>query len=77
MSDAARTILFNWIFFLISNGVLGASVMMLAKGTLPPPMTRVKVPAILSTALFVIGLTGMLRFGTPDLLQGTIGLFVK
>jgi polyferredoxin len=65
-----------WLYFLISNGVLGASVMMMWKGTFPPPMQKMKAPKLLSTAIFVVGLTAFMVFGTQDLLQQTIALFL-
>ena len=66
-----------WVGFLISNAVLGASVMMMWKGTFPPPMHNVKAPKLLSTAIFVVGMTAFTVFGTQDLLQQTLGLFIK
>lgn len=69
-----QSIWLNWIFFLVTNAILGASVMMLWKGTLPPPAGNVKVHPVLSTTLFVIGMTGLLVFGPPDLLQKTINV---
>ena len=65
----------KWIGVIVFSGLLGGSVMMLAKGTLPPPFSKVKVNPIFSTALFVIGMTGVLVFGEPELLLNTINMF--
>jgi hypothetical protein len=75
LSDATAILVKDWVLFLISNAILGASIMMLFTGKLPP--LKVKVPAIISTGVFVVGMTMMLVYGSPDLLQQTIGLFVK
>lgn len=65
----------KWIGVILFSGLLGGSVMMLAKGTLPPPFSKVKVNPIVSTALFVLGMTGVLVFGEPELLLNTINMF--
>jgi hypothetical protein len=70
----AISIWLKWLFFLVTNAVLGASVIMMVKGTLPPPMTRVKVRPVVATSLFVVGMTGLLVFGEPDLLEATLNL---
>jgi hypothetical protein len=67
-----KHLLIYWTGFGISNILLGASIMMLVKGTLPPPMTHKKANPVLSTSILVVGLTMMLVFGTPALLQETI-----
>ena len=64
----------KWILFFVFNGVLGAGTMMLIKSTLPPPLAHRKAGPIFATTLFVIGMTGFLVFGEPDLLQATIGV---
>lgn len=64
----------KWAFMIVSSGMLGASVLMLWKGTLPPPMTNVKVPAVLSTFVLIVGMTGLLVFGDQDLLQKTLAV---
>jgi hypothetical protein len=64
----------KWILFFVFNGILGAGVMMLVKGTLPPPLTSRKAGPVLATTVFIIGMTGFLVFGEPDLLQVTINL---
>lgn len=58
-----------WAGFGLSNILLGASVMMLVKGTLPNGR---KVSPVLSTSIFVVGLTMLLVFGTPALLRDTL-----
>jgi hypothetical protein len=63
---------FKWAAVIIGSGLLGGSVMMLWKGTLPPPMSKVRVPAIVGTIIFVIGMTMLLVFGEPELLKNTI-----
>jgi hypothetical protein len=72
-----KTLAINWVGFFISNGLLGAAVMMLWKGTLPPPMGNVKVHPLISTTVLVAGSTMMLVFGTPGLLQQTIETLTK
>jgi len=62
-----------WVFMLISGGMLHASVMMLWTGT-AWPIKRIKLHPILGTAVFVVGMTGLLVFGTQDLLQQTLAL---
>lgn len=57
------------VLFLIGNAVLGSGVMMLARGTFPPPFTNRKAHPILSTLVLLVGLTLMLHFGTPELLD--------
>jgi hypothetical protein len=70
----AMSIWVKWLLMIVGSGMLGASIPMLWTGHLPPPMTNVKIHPILSTSIFVIGLTLLLVFGTPDLLQQTIEL---
>ena len=65
----------KWALFLVSNAILGAGTMMLIKGTMPPPMTNMKVGPIAATTLFTIGMTGLIVFGEPELLQNTINMF--
>jgi hypothetical protein len=62
----------KWFFFVVFSGVMGAGVMMLIKA---PPFKNLRIPAVVSTAIFVLGMTGFLVFGEPDLLQATLGLF--
>jgi len=62
----------KWIGVMVFSGLLGGSVLMLAKGTLPPPFSKIRVGAVLSTALFVLGMTGLLVFGEPELLLNTL-----
>lgn len=69
----ASKLLYYWVLMLISGGMLHASVMMLWTGT-AWPIKSVKLHPILGTALFVIGMTGLLVFGTQDLLQQTLAL---
>jgi hypothetical protein len=64
----------NWVVFLISNALLGAAIMMLWKGTMPPPMQHKKASPIASTTLFVVAMTLFTMFGTQDLLQQTISV---
>lgn len=72
MDPVIKHLLIYWTGFGISNILLGASIMMLLKGTMPPPMTHRKASPVLSTSIFVVGLTMMLVFGTPALLQETL-----
>lgn len=72
MDPVIQHLLIYWTGFGISNILLGASIMMLLKGTLPPPMTHKKASPVISTGILVVGLTMMLVFGTPALLQETI-----
>lgn len=48
---------------------------MLWKGTMPPPFSHRKASAVLSTVLFIVGMTGLLVFGEPDLLKATLAAF--
>jgi hypothetical protein len=66
----------KWAAVIVSSGILGASIMMMAKGTLPPPMSKVRVPAAVSTAIFIVGMTGLLVFGEPELLKNTLAIFI-
>lgn len=66
----------KWIGVILFSGLLGGSVLMLAKGTLPPPFSNVRVNPILSTSVFVLGMTGLLVFGEPELLLNTINMFM-
>lgn len=70
-------LLIKWGLFLVSQALLGGSLMMLIKGTMPPPMTHKKVAPVVATGVFVVALTMMLVFGTPELLQDTIELLTK
>lgn len=70
-------LLLDWIGVMVSTPLLGASVLMLWRGTPPPPLSRIKVSPLLSTSLLVVSLTGLLVFGNPDLLKDTIDLFSK
>jgi hypothetical protein len=62
-----------WVLFLISNGILGAAVGMLVKGG---PFAKTRVPPLVSTFLFVCGLTLFLVAGKQNLLQSTITALV-
>ncbi|HWI63895.1 MAG TPA: hypothetical protein VNT75_18835 [Symbiobacteriaceae bacterium] len=62
----------KWIGVMVFSGLLGGSVLMLWKGTLPPPFSNVRVGPVFSTALFVLGMTGLLVFGEPELLNVTL-----
>lgn len=64
----------KWLGVFLFSGLLGGSVLMLAKGTLPPPFSNVRVGAVFATVLFTLGMTGLLVFGEPDLLLNTINL---
>lgn len=66
------SILVTWVFFGISNIFLAASVPMLWTGKLPNGR---KVSPVLSTSIFVIGMTGLIYFGHQDLLKKTLELF--
>jgi len=67
----------KWALFLVSNGILGAGTMMLIKGTMPPPMSDVKVGPIFATTLFIVGMTGLIVFGEADLLNVTLAMFIE
>lgn len=62
----------KWIGVMVFSGLLGASSLMLWKGTLPPPFSKIRVSPLFSTSLFVLGMTGLLVFGEPELLLNTI-----
>jgi hypothetical protein len=63
----------EWALFGLSQALLGASVMMLAKGTLPPPFTHKKASPVFATFQMIVGLTMMIWFGREDLLKDTLG----
>lgn len=67
-------LLAKWLGVFVFSGLLGGSVLMLFKGTLPPPFSKTRVHPVVSTAVFVLGMTGLLFFGEPELLQNTINL---
>lgn len=71
------TLIRYWVSFGISQAILGSSIMMISKGTLPPPLAHKKANPVFATALFVVGMTAMLVYGTPDLLQITIDTLIK
>lgn len=56
---------------------IGASVMMLARGTMPPPFAKVKASPALSTFLLILGMTMVMHFGWPDLLNALIQSLVS
>lgn len=56
------------LLFLIGNAILGSAVIMLVKGTMPPPMTHKRATPGFATFILLVGLTMMLHFGTPRLL---------
>ncbi|MBP2019347.1 protein-S-isoprenylcysteine O-methyltransferase Ste14 [Symbiobacterium terraclitae] len=58
-----------WSLFLVSNAILAAATGLLVKAG---PFARVRVPALLSTFLFICGLTLFLVAGKQNLLQATI-----
>lgn len=62
----------NWAFTILSTLLLGGSVLMMASGRMPPPLSRVRAHPIVATGVFVAGLTLLLVYGTPELLQQTI-----
>lgn len=66
-------LLVYWVLMLVSGGMLHASVMMLWTGT-AWPIKSLKLHPIVGTAVFVAGMTGLLVFGTQDLLQQTLAL---
>jgi hypothetical protein len=68
MSD----VLLTWVCFGVSNIFLAASVPMLWTGKLPNGR---KVSPVFATSLFVLGMTGLIAFGKPDLLKQTFSLF--
>ena len=69
MNPVLLSLLIKWVLFGVSNIILVVSVAMMFKAK--------KVSPIVSTGLFVVGMTMMIVFGQPDLLQNTIGVFVK
>lgn len=66
------TILINWGGLGLCSGLLGASVGMLMGAG---PFAKIRVPAVLATFLFVVGMTGTLVFGKQNLLQATLSFF--
>lgn len=72
MDDKVVEIIKNWVLFHVFFGVMAASVPMLWTGRIP--VLNKKANPVLSTALFVVGMTGFLVYGTQDLLQATIDL---
>ncbi|HEY8346774.1 MAG TPA: hypothetical protein VIL07_05780 [Symbiobacteriaceae bacterium] len=67
----------NWAFVLLSGLLLGGSILMMTTGTLPPPFSRRRASPLFATSVFVVGLTLLLVYGTPDLLQSTIEALFK
>jgi hypothetical protein len=65
-------IVFDWVFFAITNVFLAASIPMLWTGKLP---NGKKVNPLISTAFLVVGMTGLIFFGRQDLLKQTFALF--
>ena len=65
-------ILMNWALFGVSQALLGASIVFMYKGKMPPPFTHKKATPIMATATLVVGLTMMIVFGTEGLLEATI-----
>lgn len=63
------TLLYWWGLFAISNVLVGAAVGMLVKGG---PFAKVRVSPMVSTFLFICGLTLLLVSGKQNLLQSTI-----
>lgn len=64
-------ILLNWGMTGLGTILLGASVPMLWTGRFPPP-AKAKAHPVLSTAILVVGMTMLLKYGSPDLLQATL-----
>jgi len=58
-----------WVLFLIANAILAVATGLLVKAG---PFARVRVPALLSTFLFICGMTLFLVAGKQNLLQETI-----
>ena len=58
-----------WGLFGISNILLGVSVGMMVKGG---PFAKMNVPPVLSTFIFICGMTLLLVAGKQNLLQLTI-----
>lgn len=58
-----------WGLFLVSNVILALATGLLVKAG---PFARVRVPAVISTFLFICGLTLFLVAGKQNLLQATI-----
>ncbi len=59
-----------WLLFLVANVILAVATGLLAK---VGPFARTRVPPILSTFLFICGMTLFLVAGKQNLLQETIG----
>lgn len=57
------------LLFLIGNVLLVTGILMIWKGTYPPPLTRVRAHPVVGTAVLLVGLTMILHFGDPTLLQ--------
>jgi len=62
----------NWAFTILSTLLLGGSILMITSGRMPPPLRSVRAHPIFATGVFVAGLTLLLVYGTPELLQQTI-----
>jgi hypothetical protein len=67
-----QQLLTYWVALGVFSGMLGASVgMMWGAG----PFAKRRVPPVLATFLFIVGMTGTLVFGKQNLLQATITFF--
>jgi hypothetical protein len=66
-------LIWTWVLFGVSNLLLVASIPMLWTGKLPNGR---KVHPVVATAIFVVGMTGLLVFGPPDLLKNTLTLLM-
>lgn len=66
-------LLVYWILTAVSGGLLHASIMWLWTGK-AWPIKSVKMHPIFATFVLIVGVTGLLYFGTQDLLQQTINM---
>lgn len=69
-------IIIYWVALGFFGNLLVASIVMLWTGKGLPPFSHVRVPAIVSTFLNVVAITGTLFFGQPELLKNTLTFFL-
>jgi hypothetical protein len=65
------TLIRYWVLLSVAGGLLHLSVMWLWTGKLWP-VSQAKVNPVLATLMHIIGWTGVIVYGTQDLLQVTI-----